>query len=112
MVTISQLTPDLLLMVLRCDLLFQFSQTWTKLEKLEGAPCPVGRHSHAACCLNYGEGDPQLLVIGGVDINNQTLNDAWVLDINSARWTKVRDCMYVIEPGTICVLRLVEITHG
>jgi len=75
-------------------IVFQLSQEWTKLERPEGASWPVGRHSHAACCLNYGEDDPQLLVTGGVYKNNTTLKDAWVLDINSARWSEVRCSLY------------------
>ena len=86
-------------------IVFQLSQKWTKLERPEGAYWPVGRHSHAACCLNYGEDDPQLLVTGGVYKNNTTLKDAWVLDINSARWTEVRDCVCLTdsEPSTILI---------
>ena len=76
-------------------------QHWTKLEKTEGAPWPVGRDSHAACCLNFGEEDPQLLVTGGVDEsvkvtggvdnNGNTLSDAWILDVKSRRWREVSD---------------------
>ena len=65
------------------------SQESTKLERPEGAPWPVERDSHAACCLNYGEENPQLLVTGGVDNNGNTLQDAWVLDVNSWRWREV-----------------------
>ena len=65
-------------------------QEWTKLEWPEGAPKPVGRDSHAACCLNYGEEHPQLLVTGGVDNGGNTLQDAWILDVNSGRWSEVR----------------------
>ena len=74
---------------MRMCLLWYLSQEWTKLEKPEGAPCPVGRSYHAACCLNYGEEHPQLLVTGGVDKNGNTLQDAWILDVNSGRWRKV-----------------------
>ena len=63
---------------------------WTKLEKPKGAPWPTaGRDSHAACCLNFGEEHPQLLVTGGVDNNGNTLGDAWILDINSGKWREV-----------------------
>ena len=62
---------------------------WTKLEKPKGAPWPAGRDSHAACCLNFGEEHPQLLVTGGVDKDVNTLGDAWILDINSGRWREV-----------------------
>jgi len=61
-----------------------FSQEWTKLEKPHGAPWPVGRSIHAACCLNYGDDEPVLLVTGGIDDNDNTLKDAWLLEVNSA----------------------------
>ena len=64
-------------------------QEWTKLERPKGAPWPVERASHTACCLNYGEELPQLLVTGGVDKNGKTLQDAWILDINLGRWREV-----------------------
>ena len=65
------------------------SQEWTKLERPEGTPCPVGRSAHAACCLNCGEEHPQLLVTGGMDKSGNTLQDAWILDVNSGRWREV-----------------------
>ena len=54
-----------------------------------GAPWPAGRDSHAACCLNYGQDDPQVLVTGGVDENLNVLNDMWILDIKSGKWREV-----------------------
>ena len=69
--------------------MYHLFQEWTKLEKTEGAPWPVGRDSHAACCLNFGEDDPQLLITGGVDDNGNSLQDAWILDVNSGRWREV-----------------------
>ena len=65
------------------------SQEWTKLERPEGVPWPVERAAHAACCLNYGEEHPQLLVTRGVDKIDNTLQDAWILDVNSGRWREV-----------------------
>ena len=75
--------------------LCHLSQEWTKLERLRGAPWPVERAGHAACCLNYGEEHPQLLVTGGVDNNGTTLQDAWILDVKSGRWSEVNgdECM-------------------
>ena len=69
--------------------LCHLSQEWTKLERAEGAPWPVERSSHDACCLNYGEERPQLLVTGGWDKNGNTLQDAWILDVNTGRWREV-----------------------
>ena len=65
------------------------SQEWTSIERPSGAPCPVGRSSHATCCLNYGEEHPQLLVTGGENNNDYILQDAWILDVNSGRWREV-----------------------
>ena len=65
------------------------SEEWTKLERPEGAPWPVERSSHAACCLNYGEEHPQLLVTGGTDKIGNILQDAWTLDVKSGRWREV-----------------------
>ena len=75
--------------IMHVYVLCHLSQQWTKLERAEGAPWPVGRSSHAACCLNYGEEHPQLLITGGVDIYDNTLQDAWILDVNSGRWREV-----------------------
>ena len=71
-----------------------FSQEWTKLERPEGAPWPLGRIDHAACCLTYGEDQPVLLITGGIDQNYKTLGDAWLLDVHSGKWTEVRDVWY------------------
>ena len=51
----------------------------------------MGRESHAACCLNYGDDEPILLMTGGVNDNYNTLKDAWLLEVNSGRWKEVRD---------------------
>ena len=56
------------------------------------------RWGHAASCLNYGDDHPQLLVTGGVDKKGNTLSDAWLLDISSGRWKKVREM-----EGVVCV---------
>ena len=74
-------------------------QEWTKLERPEGAPWPVERANHAACCLNYTDEQPQLLVTGGADKRNKTLSDAWLLDINTRRWREVRE----VEGCVVCV---------
>ena len=64
-------------------------QEWTKLESSVGTPWPTERSGHAACCLNYGEDHPQVLVTGGLDNNDKTLHDMWILDVNSGRWREV-----------------------
>ena len=53
-------------------------------------PWPEESSSHAACCLNYGQQHPQLLVTGGVNRQGKALEDAWVLDVDSGKWRKVR----------------------
>ena len=57
----------------------------------EGAPWPVGRDYHAACCLNYEDKEPVLLMTGGVNDHENTLKDAWLLEVNSGRWREVRE---------------------
>ena len=47
------------------------------------------RSDHAACCLNYGEEHPQLLVTGGTKSSDSSLNDAWILDVISGKWREV-----------------------
>ncbi len=59
------------------------------MEPVEGEPWPVERWSHAACCLNYGQDHPQLLVHGGVDNDHKKLGDMLILDIDSGKWTEV-----------------------
>jgi len=76
-------------------ILHHLSQEWTKLEMTDGAPWPQQRSSHAACCLNYGQDHPQLLVTGGKDNNDNTLNDMWILDVKSGRWREVRDDIHM-----------------
>jgi len=51
----------------------------------------VERRGHAACCLKYGDEEPVLLMTGGVNGNDNTLKDAWLLDVNSGRWREVRE---------------------
>ena len=61
-----------------------------------GVPQPVGRRSHGACCLNYGEDHPKLLISGGLDEGYNVLGDMymWILDVNSGKWTEVRMLVY------------------
>ena len=62
------------------------------MEPLPGVPQPVGRHG--ACCLNYGEDHPKLLISGGMDEGFNVLEDMWILDVNSGKWTEVRMLVY------------------
>ena len=55
----------------------------------EGEPCPMERSAHAAVCLGYGGDHPQLFVTGGLNDSRKVLNDAWMLDVTSGKWTEV-----------------------
>ena len=59
------------------------------MKPVQGEPWPVGRSQLAACCLNYGQDHPQLLVYGGVDKGYNTLRDMWILDVDNGKWTEV-----------------------
>ena len=59
------------------------------MKPVQGEPWPVERAVHAACCLNYGQDHPQLLVYGGVDDGNKVLGDTWILDVDTVQWTEV-----------------------
>ena len=64
------------------------------MKPLPGAPQPVERRYHGACCLNYGEDHPKVLIHGGLDIDLNVLGDMWILDVNSCKWTEVRMLVY------------------
>ena len=64
-------------------------QEVTKVERGQGEPWPLGRFGHAACCLNYGEAHPKLLMSGGVN-EWEVLADMWILDVDSGKWTEVK----------------------
>ena len=55
----------------------------------EGDPCPVKRSFHAAVCVCYAGHKPQLIVTGGIDVDDDVLTDVWIMDIQSGRWKKV-----------------------
>ena len=59
------------------------------MDKPEGAAWPVKRCDHAACCLNYGQEHPQLLISGGTDKDVKTLGDAWLLSVATGTWREV-----------------------
>ncbi|XP_064393168.1 uncharacterized protein LOC135340740 isoform X2 [Halichondria panicea] len=61
----------------------------TKVKPVQGEPWPVERACHAACCLNYGQDHPQLLVYGGLDKGKETLGDMWTLNVDAVKWTEV-----------------------
>ncbi len=59
------------------------------MKPVQGESWPVGRSLHAACCLNYGQDHPQLLVYGGVDNDVNTLGDMWIIDVDTGKWAEV-----------------------
>ncbi|XP_064393444.1 uncharacterized protein LOC135340943 isoform X2 [Halichondria panicea] len=61
----------------------------SKVKPVHGEPWPVGRSHHAACCLNYGQDHPQLLMYGGLDNDGKTLGDMWILNVDTGKWTEV-----------------------
>lgn len=67
-------------------------------------PWPKGRAGHAACCLGYGEENPQLLITNGLTMGDKELNllaDAWLFDVTSEKWEKV--CQYAIS--ILCITK-------
>ena len=52
----------------------------------------MGRSHHTAVCLGYATAHPQLLVFAGYA--GVILNDAWMLDLQSERWRKVRRILH------------------
>ena len=58
------------------------------------------RSNHATVCLDYGGDRPQLVVTGGVDASDNTLNDMWIMDVQSGMWKEVSTCIY----GRSCVV--------
>ena len=59
------------------------------MDKPEGAAWPVRRNHNAACCLNYGQEHPLLLISGGVGKDAMTLGDAWLLSVATGTWREV-----------------------
>ncbi len=61
------------------------------MKPVQGEPWPVERAGHAACCLNYGQDHPQLLVYGGGDNGNKPLamGDMLILDVDTVKWSEV-----------------------
>ena len=55
------------------------------------------REGHAACCLNFGDDHPQLLVTGGRGRNSKVLDDTWILDVHARTWRKVNLCFRSIH---------------
>ena len=65
-------------------------QHWSKLAHHAGEPRPVGRTRHATVCLGYGGNQPQLLVTGGLDDDDNILSDVLLVDVETRMWREVR----------------------
>ena len=72
-------------------------QSWSKLNKSGGGPWPEERAGHEACCLNYGQQFPQLLVTGGLDRQSRPLGDVWTLDVERGKWREVSISVMILE---------------
>ena len=44
---------------------------------------------HAACCLGFNTGHPQLLVSGGRSSQDEALEGAWLFDLIQKNWKEV-----------------------
>ena len=66
------------------------------MEPAQGDQWPEARFGHSACCLNYGEDHPIILVSGGLDnsLFGNVLGDMWILDVDGGKWTEVRMLVY------------------
>ena len=64
------------------------------MEPAQGDQWPEARDDHATCCLNYGEDHPMILVSGGRTKGLKILENLWILDVDSGKWTEVRTLVY------------------
>ena len=85
-------------------------QNWTKLNNSKKGPWPEEREWHSACCLNYGQQHPQLLVTGGESKRGKILGDAWILDVDSGRWREVRR-KYTCSCTIHCITITIHLQH-
>ncbi|XP_011407113.1 PREDICTED: dual specificity protein kinase shkE-like [Amphimedon queenslandica] len=50
---------------------------------------PVGRYGHAGAIIITGSDCPMLVISGGADKNNDTLDDYWIFNITQHSWIKL-----------------------
>ena len=67
------------------------------MEPAQGDQWPKEREGHAACCLNYGEHNPVILVSGGLGKGSEVVGDMWILDVDSSTWTEVRMLVHSVS---------------
>ncbi len=75
------------------------------MEPVQGGPWPVERYGHAACCLNYGQDHPQLLVHGGLGNDDYVLGDMWILVVDTGKWTEVSLVELLVKSVTLIEVR-------
>ena len=51
----------------------------------------MGRVLHSGAIINTGSDCPMLVISGGLDNNDDTLDDCWIFNITKHYWIKV--CM-------------------
>ena len=62
----------------------------SRIEAKQGDLWPaVTIGQHAACCLGFNTGHPQLLVSGGRNCNDKSLRDIWKFDLALNQWEHV-----------------------
>ena len=44
---------------------------------------------HAACCLGFNTGHPQLLVTGGRSNQDTPIEETWLFDVAKKKWNEV-----------------------
>ena len=70
----------------------------------------MGRVEHAACCLGFGERS-QLLLIGGLCEGNKTLNDIWIMDLESMKWKEVLGIPFQFTISCTGILRCLSLFY-
>uniref|UniRef100_A0A1X7SNC8 Uncharacterized protein n=1 Tax=Amphimedon queenslandica TaxID=400682 RepID=A0A1X7SNC8_AMPQE len=56
---------------------------------------PVGRYFHAGAIIITGSDCPMLVISGGMDDDNDTLDDCWIFNITQHSWIKVCTVRYM-----------------
>ncbi|XP_019859638.1 PREDICTED: U-box domain-containing protein 32-like [Amphimedon queenslandica] len=64
--------------------------SWQCIKKPEAIyQWPVGRWGHAGAIIITGSGCPMLVISGGWDKNEETLDDCWIFNITQHSWIKL-----------------------
>ncbi|XP_019853472.1 PREDICTED: kelch domain-containing protein 1-like [Amphimedon queenslandica] len=69
---------------------------WQYIKKPEAInQWPVGRFAHAGDIIITGLNCPMLVISGGLNKNNDTLDDCWIFNITQHSWVKVCTVRYM-----------------